>query len=141
MSIEINYLGVLLAAAGSMLVGAVWYAPGVFGKSWAQLARVDMSRPVVGTQMARLLITVFLGSLVTAYVLAHLSFLTNQFFRNSFIQDAMMTAFWVWIGLVSLRIFTHDLFEGRRRKLTFITIGSEFATFMVMGLVIGIFKP
>jgi hypothetical protein len=141
MVVEINYLAVLLAGAASMLVGLVWYSRGAFGSSWAQLAGVDMDKATSGKEMARLLITVFLGSLVTAYVLAILIFIANNFFRNAFIQDALMTAFWVWLGFVALRIFTHDLFEGRRRKLTFITLGYELATFLTMGLVLGAFRP
>ena len=141
MVVEINYVAVLLAGVAGMMVGSIWYAPGVFGTIWAQLTKVDMIRQGSAWEMFRLMATVFLGTLVTAYVLAHVAYIANQFFRNSFIQDTLMTAFWVWLGFVALRIFTHDLFEGRRRKLTFITIGHELATFMVMALVLGAFRP
>ena len=33
-------------------------------------------------------------SLLTAYVLAHVTYLSIQFFGNSFLQDALTTAFW-----------------------------------------------
>ena len=141
MVVEINYLAVLLAAAASMIVGLVWYTRGVFGNTWGTLAGVDLNKAASGMEMARLMATVFLGSLVTAYVLAHVIFITNHFFRNAFVQDALTTSFWVWLGIVALRLFTHDLFENRRRKLTLINIGFELATFMTMGLVIGAFRP
>ena len=34
MSIDVNYWGVLAAGVSSMVVGSIWYAQGVFGKTW-----------------------------------------------------------------------------------------------------------
>lgn len=141
MEVEVNYWAVLLAAVSSMVVGSIWYAKGVFGDTWAKLAHVDMNKGSSGAEMARLLGTVFAISLVTAYVLAHVSFLSNNFFHNSFLQDAVSTAFWLWLGLTALRIWTHDLFEGRPMKLTLLTWGNELATLLVMGIVIGVMRP
>jgi hypothetical protein len=80
----------------------------------------------------------FLLSLLTAYILAHVSYLSYKFFGDSFLQDSLSTAFWLWLGLTASRIVTHDLFEGRRKKLTLLTISNEFVTLLVMGLVIGL---
>jgi hypothetical protein len=80
----------------------------------------------------------FVLALLTAYILAHVSYLSNSFFHNSFLQDSMATAFWLWLGLTAARIFTHDLFEGRPSKLTLITVSHELVTLLIMGLVIGL---
>jgi hypothetical protein len=69
--------------------------------------------------------------------LAHVAFLSNNFFQNEFMQDTLTTAFWLWLGFTAARILTHDLFEGRRKKLTLLTFGNEFVTVMVMALIIG----
>jgi hypothetical protein len=138
MEAEINYLAVLLAGVSSMVVGSIWYAKGVFGNTWAKLAKVDMSKQVSSGEMAKLMGLTFLASLVTAYVLAHVSYLSNQFFRNDFLQDALTTGFWVWLGFTAMRFWTHDMFEGRRKKLTLLNAGNEFVTVMVMALVIGL---
>jgi hypothetical protein len=137
MDVSVNYLAVFLAAASSMVVGSIWYANGVFGKTWAKLAKVDMGKKVSGSQMAVLLGLTFVASLVTAYVLAHVAFLSNEHFQNAFIQDTLSTAFWLWLGLTAARIFTHDLFEGRPSKLTLLSVGNELATLLVMALIIG----
>lgn len=135
--VEINYMAVFLAAASSMIVGSIWYSMGVFGKTWAKLARVDMNKKTSGAEMTRLLSLTFIASLVTAYVLAHVTFLSHDYFQNSFMQDAMSTGFWVWLGFTFARMLTHDLFEGRRKKLTLLNAGNEFVTIMVMALIIG----
>jgi len=138
MNVEVNYLAVLLAAVSSMIIGSVWYSMGIFGKTWAKLAKVDMKREMKSNEMTVLLGSTFIISLITAYVLAHVTFLSNSFFGNSFLQDALSTGFWLWLGLTAVRFATHDMFEGRPRQLTFLNIGNEFATIMLMALVIGL---
>ncbi len=83
---------------------------------------------------------VFVASLVTAYVLAHLTFLSNNYFENSYLQDALTTAFWVWLAFTAARIFTHDVFEGRRKKLTLLNVSHELVTLLVMGAIIGLMQ-
>ena len=138
MEVSINYLAVLLAAVSSMVVGATWYSQGVFGKTWAKLAKVKMGKNDTPAQMTVLFGGVFVASLITAYVLAHVAFLSNHFFGDNFLQNSLSTAFWLWLGLTAARIFTHDSFEGRPRKLTLLTAGHEFVTLLVMGLIIGL---
>lgn len=137
MDVQVNYLAVILAAASTMVVGSIWYAKGVFGNTWAKLAKVDMSKPVKASQMAWLMGSTFVASLVTAYVLAHVTYLSFNFFDYDFLQAALTTAFWLWLGFTAARIYTHDAFEGRRKKLTALTVTHELVTFMVMAAVIG----
>src|SRR5690606_2702995 len=81
----------------------------------------------------------FLSSLVMAYVLAHVTYLSNSYSGNEFLQDALSTAFWLWLGFVGLRIYMHDQFEQRRRKLSALNAANELVTIMVMALIIGLF--
>jgi hypothetical protein len=136
MDVQVNALGVLLAAASSMVVGSIWYARPVFGNTWMELAKVKMNKNQ--NNLTILMGVTFLLSLLTAYILAHVSYLSYKFFGDSFLQDSLSTAFWLWLGLTASRIVTHDLFEGRRKKLTLLTISNEFVTLLVMGLVIGL---
>lgn len=141
MDVEINTWAVVLAGASSMAVGAFWYSPGVFGKAWMRFTKSKMGEGAAPAKMAWMYGSVFVASLVTAYVLAHITFLANKFFGNSFMYDAMCTAFWLWLGLTAARLYTHDTFEERRKKLTLINLGNELVTVMVMALIIGLMKP
>lgn len=136
MEVEINYLAVVLAMLSSMVVGSIWYARSVFGKQWIKLAKIDMKED--GGNVFKPIAITIVVSLITAYVLAHVSYLSNQFFGNSFLHDSLMTAFWLWLGLTAARFITHDAFEGRPVKLTAINLGNEFVTIMLMGLIIGL---
>ncbi len=136
MDVEVNFLGVIAAMASSLVVGSIWYARAVFGTTWGKLAKVDLSKN--NTNVAKPIVITIVVSLITAYVVAHVAYLSNEFFQNSFLQDSVTTAFWLWLGLTAARIVTHDVFEGRPAKLTLITVGNEFVTLMLMGLVIGL---
>lgn len=136
MEVQINLLAVVLAMLSSMVVGSIWYAQSVFGKKWMKLARIDTSKNK-GPVWLPIAITAVV-SLITAYVLAHVAFLSNHFFQNTFLEDALNTAFWMWLGFTAARFITHDAFEGRPHKLTIINIGNEFTTIMLMGLIIGL---
>ena len=136
MNVEINYVGVVLATLSTMVVGSIWYTPKVFGNAWMKMAGLKRSE-MEKNGMKPILITLVV-SLLTAYVLAHVAFLSNQYFKHSFLQDSVTTAFWVWLGFTAARIITHDSFEGRRKKLTLLTISHELCTFLVMGLIIGL---
>lgn len=136
MEVEINYWAVLLATLSSMVIGSVWYARPVFGNIWIKLAKVDMSKDR-GSVIKPILVTLVV-SFITSYVLAHVSYLSNQFFTHSFLHDSLTTAFWMWLGFTAARIITHDAFEGRPAKLTLLTVSHEFVTIMAMGLIIGL---
>ena len=144
MDVQVNMWAVLLAAVSSMVVGSLWYMPATFGNAWQRMTGVNaekMRKSQTSGQMAWMYGSVFVASLVTAYVLAHVSFLANKFFAGSFLSDSVQTAFWLWLGFTAARVYVHDTFEGRRKKLTLLTAGHELVTVLVMGLIIGLLKP
>jgi hypothetical protein len=140
MNVEVNWIAVLLATVGAMAVGFVWYAPSVFGNTWMRLA--GLSDPAARTKgMFGAMACSVLGSLLTAFVLAHMSFIANTFYKNSFFMDATTTAFWLALGFAATTLVIHNSFEHKPWKLTAIAVGNRFVTLIVMGMVIGLLKP
>lgn len=138
MNVDVNYLAVLLAALSSFVVGFIWYSKPVFGTVWANMVKLTEAQQKKG--MARAMAFSFVAALLMAYIVAHVAFLSNSYFGNSFLQDSLSTAFWLGIGVAATTIVTHDAFEQRRMKLTAINIGNQLATVLTMGLVIGLMK-
>ena len=134
----VNNWAVLFCAVASMAVGATWYSPGVFGNKWMKLAKVKEEKNMPAAKMAVMYGGAFLASLITAYVLAHVTYLSHSYFNYDYVQAAITTALWLWLGLTAARFFVHDSFEGRPRQLTLLTVGHEFLTFLVFGLIIGL---
>ena len=135
MNVEVNYLAVVLAVVSSIVVGSIWYAPPVFGNTWMKL--VGLKKEKMGKNGWLPMVVTVLVSFLTAYVLAHVSYLSNYYFGNSFLQDALTTGFWLWLGLTAARLIMHDAFEGRPVKLTVLNVAHQFVTIMVMAAVIG----
>ncbi len=138
MSVDINYLAVFLAALSSMVVGSLWYMPATFGKAWMRLTGVtpDRSKMSAG-KMTWMYGSVFVASLLTAYVLAHIAFLGNKYMGDSFLSDTLQAAVWLWLGFTAARLYVHDTFEERRKKLTVLNAAHELLTVLVMALIIG----
>jgi hypothetical protein len=138
MDVEINYVAVILAGISSMVVGSIWYARGVFGNAWIKLTGLTEKKIKEGSGSNPVTyFYVLVASLITAYVLAHVTFLSYSYFKDTYIIAAVGSAFWLWLGLTAARMLTHDLFENRRKKLTLINVSHELVTIMVMGLIIG----
>jgi hypothetical protein len=128
-----------LATLSSMVVGWIWYSKSVLGKPWMKLVgKTDKDLQKNGWWP---MLIALLASFATAYVLAHVTYLSNAFFHNSFMQDAITTAFWLWLGLTAARILVHDSFEGRPAKLTLLSVAHELVTLVVMAIIIGWMQP
>jgi len=138
---SINWWGVILATIASMAIGGIWYSQGVFGKTWAKLAGLKMDGKMTAGNMAPLLLIQFAASFITAYILAHFIFFMHHFYQDGWIEDGLVTAIWAWLGFTAARLATHDMFEGRRKKLTALNLSHELITLVVMGLIIGVLHP
>jgi len=143
MTVDINIWGVLLAAASSMVVGSLWYMPAGFGKAWMKMTgvKMDKMRGTTPGDMIWIYGTVFVASLVTAYILAAVTFLAQQFTGDSYMQDALSVGLWLWLGFTAARLYVHDTFEMRRKKLTLLNAGHELLTVLVMALILGWLHP
>jgi hypothetical protein len=139
MGVETNWIGVVLAVIAAMVVGFIWYSDGVFGATWRRLAGLDSAKMRKG--MAGPLLATVIGAILTAYILAHVAYLSHAFFKNSFFMDSVNSAFWLAIGISATTLLIHNSFERKPWKLTAISIGNRVVSLLVMGAVIGLFKP
>lgn len=138
MDIEVNYFAVVLAALSTMAVGSLWYSPKGFGTLWMKLTKVKMNSKQTSAEMLKLYGGTLLASVVTAYILAHVAFLSNVVLGGEFLASALSTAFWLWLGFTAARVYVHDSFETRSSQLTLLTVSHELVTVMVMALIIGL---
>lgn len=138
MDVNVNYLAVVLAGLSSMAVGAFWYSMSVMGKPWMEYSGLKMKDLEGGSPLPYVLTLV--ASTVTAYVLAHVAYLSNSFFGNSFLSDTLTTAFWLWLGFTAARMLTHSLFDKHNWRLIAINVSHEFVTIMVMAFIIGLMR-
>lgn len=130
----INWLAVVAAALSTFVIGGLWYSPLLFGKVWMRannFSEDDLKRgsaPVIFGLAA-------LFSLIMAANLA--AFLNFDGVTLGFALGAALAAGLGWAGL-GLAIVA--LFE--RRSWAYIGINAGYLTvaFLVMGLIIGLWR-
>jgi uncharacterized protein DUF1761 len=140
MEVSINLTAVLLAALSTIVVGSIWYGKVGFGDVWMKLAHVKPDPKFTPQKAAFLYGSAFLGSLITAFVLAYMSAIMTEAMSGDALSDTILIGFLGWLGFTATRIHMHDSFETRRKKLTLLTASHEFVTIMVMSLIIGFMR-
>lgn len=130
----VQWSGVLGATLVSIVVGVVWYLPKTFGATWYRRSTPKSRKK----QLPRLLMLLAISSFFMAYILAHTAFLANRFFGNGFLQDALTTSFWLWLGMQALRNIARDRLTGVVPRLSLIHAGHDAVSLLLSGLVIGI---
>lgn len=132
---EINYIAVVLATLSSMVVGAIWYTPKVFGNYWMKEAGVD---PGSAGSAVRPIIVTLIVSFITAWVLAGAAFISLSFYGGSFFWNSVLTGVILWAGFTAARFITHDQFDRRTTGLTVLNCAHELVTIVIMAIIIGV---
>lgn len=137
--VDINYLGVLLAAVVAMAFGFLWYSPMILGKPWMKERKITPeSMKKSQKEMGKWYGLSFVGSLITAYVLAHVMFLSANYFNYPMLQTGLNTAFWIWFGFVMPVQLTATIFGDKNFKLFAIDTGYQFVALLGMGIVLAL---
>ena len=138
MTVEVSWIGVILAAVSAMIIGSIWYSPSVFGKEWMKaigLKEAEMKKRM-GAAMGWMVVV----SLLTAYILDHIINYSHYFNSGtSWVSSGLQTAFWVWLGFGLTTIIAHGIFEPRDKKILWIHAVNRLVTLLAMGLILGYF--
>lgn len=138
--VHVNYLGVLLCAIASMVIGFLWYGP-LFGKPWMKMVgltkeKMEKSKDSMGMTYG----VMFLSSLLMAYVLAHFVWYAAPGSLTLFIS--VKTAVWAWLGFIATYALSKFLFNVEKKPWTLLVIdtGYYLVTLIVMGVILGVLK-
>lgn len=130
---NVNYLGAVVAALSSFLIGGVWYSPVMFAKPW--MAANGLTEEGLKGGVGR----VFGGALVLQLVGA-----VNLAF---FLADGRPDVVWgmaagalAGVGWVATAMGTTYLFERKPLRLYWINAGYHAVSFVVMGAILGAWK-
>lgn len=126
-----NYIAILVAGIISMVIGAFWYSPKVFGTSWAKLAGLteESMQKAKEKGMGKLYLTNFITVLVTASVFSY-------FIKMLSITDlsgSTKAAFLIWLGFGAAKGVGSIIWEQRPIKLFFINTLHDLISLVVMG--------
>ena len=113
-----EFLNVIVAAAGGWIFGAIWY--GVMGKQWMAAAGLTEET------MNKANITAFVGSFVAAILVAGMMRHVFQFARVETVLEGSKIGLWLGLFIATPWLSTNYLFAHRQRAL--IVIDGVYAT-------------
>lgn len=140
MEIVINYGAILAAVILAVALGVLWYGP-LFGRQWMRMvgishAEMEEAKAKGVRGMWRTYALMIVGTLITAYVLAHVLEYAASFTDEEGIELGINTGFFMWLGFVAPVMLGSVLWEGRPWKYWFITAGYYLVSLMLMGAII-----
>ena len=105
----------------SMVLGMLWYSPALFGKAWMTLSGVSEAQcaDAKAKGMGKTYVLALLNALVMSGVIYYFIQITDTFT----LQDALLTGFMLWLGLVATTLFSAVLWEKKPVKLFLIKSG------------------
>lgn len=133
----IDWFPILLATVAGMACARLWYAKVLFGPSWRQLTGIsEADSKKAGNKP---MVIVLFSNLITAIVLFAVIDVSRKVFNNTSLAFALLVGIVLWVAFSATTLLTHNSFEQKRSKLTWINIGYQLVLFLSMALVIGLF--
>lgn len=138
MTVAVNYLGVLVAAISSMVVGGIWYGP-LFGKAYSKAMGFDSmsheKKEEMKKGMSAMYFKQFVASFVTAWVLA--IFIHKAGSASS--ATAVKVAVGAWLGFI-LPVKFGDSIWGGKKELFYLGASHSLVGLIVMGYLLSLWK-
>jgi hypothetical protein len=135
---KINNAAVAASALLYWLLGGLWYSPLLFGGKFIEIMRWSPEQVAriqaegAGAQLA----LAFVGSLVAAYVLAHIVRYTNAETAAS----GAKTGLWLWLGFIVTTNLNTVFFEFRPVGLFLINVCYHLVAFLAMGALLAAWR-
>jgi len=128
--VDINYWAVIVTAAVPVVLGALWYSPAMFARSWLEAVgrtRDEMSGAEMGYVLSAL------GALLTSYALARI----ERWAEVDDVVNGALVGLLVWLGFVATVLAVTTYFGGRPAKLWLINAGYQLVSLAAMGGILG----
>lgn len=130
--LDVNWLGIVLAAIASMALGMVWYMAlskqwmGALGKSREEIQAGGTVSPFVWAILAQLVMAYFIAKL-TPLVMGDLDWVKG-----------MMMGAHVWVGFILTSMVLNHRYQGQKWSLTVIDGGYLLGVVLIQGAVLGV---
>jgi hypothetical protein len=121
---NVNWLAVVIAAVANLVIGFVWYMPGVFGRRWQEASGATMAQ-LAGPMWGVVVVT----SLIAGYVIALIA-------GGAGVTEGAAWGVVLWL-LVAASMAGSVLFEGRSWTYWSINAGYWLLSLLVMGGIVG----
>ncbi len=134
--LSVNFLAIIVAAIVNMALGFVWYGP-LLGKQWMKLSgRTKESMEKEKKDMPMVMASLFVGALVTAYILA----LFIKYAGATTFEIGAKIGFMAWLGFVATTMLADVLYEKKNKQLAAINLGYNLVALLTNGAILAVWK-
>jgi len=109
---EIDWLAVIIAAVAYFVIGAVWYAPPLFGKAWMAAGGLPDMRQTGGRPPATIYLVPLIGSVLSAIALGMIALATG----TDTIGEGIVLGLVVGVGFALSIAAVTATFESQKPK-------------------------
>jgi hypothetical protein len=134
--LDIHFPAVLTATLVGFAIGALWYSPLLFGRTWMALMNFDertveeAKRRGMGKTYAAALLNTFVLALILSIFVRHPG--------ATHLWVGLLTGFFVWLGFMVTIHSAGYLWEGKPAKLFFLNAGHSLVSVLVMSAVLSL---
>jgi hypothetical protein len=136
-----HYLPIIVAAVAAWAIGGLWYSPALFAHPWAKGVGFDMNDPQLMAELRRTAWINYLSAVIAAAITATVFFLLQNVLTIESAAAGARLGLLCWAGFVAPVKFVDALFGKRGQKVMLIESGYHLVTFLVMGAIIGGWRP
>lgn len=134
----VNLAAIFFASVASMAVGALWYSPLLFGRTWRSLTGLAGSKLKDG--QVKSMLTMLTLAFTEIFTLAHFTVFSSFFYPEySAITIGLITSLMVWVGFVFPVMASAYVFAERRKKLLAIDAGYHLIILIFAGILLAVF--
>jgi hypothetical protein len=133
--VPVNYMAVIIAAVAYFILGAIWYAPTMFGSRWM---KHEWGQQEQKSHFPRIL--AYLGEMIIALMMAYILALFIEITHATDMLEGVVVALWVWLGFIATTHFSAVLWGRKTLKSFFIHAGFILLGLLIMGTLIPLLK-
>lgn len=133
-----NLLAVLVSAIIAMAIGALWYSPLLFGKTWMKLMKFSEKdiNEAKKKGMIKSYITSFVSTLIMVYIVGYLIDITDTI---NLISGAILGILF-WLGFIATTMINGVLWKNKPIKLYILNISHYFIVLIIAGIILTVWR-
>ncbi len=135
------FIAVIVATIVSFVIGGIWYSRAVFGKMWmAALGKTDKDMEAMRKRAPIGFVVGLIANFIAASILGLFLFYAREAGVGAArdVAGGLLVGFLVWLGFLATTAGAGAIFEGRSMRLVGINLGYQLVSYVVMGLILGI---
>jgi len=132
--VSMNYLAILVGAAAYMVLGALWFAPFLFGKAWLK-GTGKTKEQVMADHSPMNYVVGIVTAFISSYGIARIMVWGNM----GAIADGVKVGLFVGVCFALMAILVNDSFEARPKALSFVNGLYHICGMIIAGVIIGAF--